>query len=159
MAEYNDILCKLQAQCVKRECCSADMYKKALKELEGDADAAERLVSSLVSDKFVDDARYASAFAREKSSLAGWGPAKISYALRMKGVSRQSIDAALADVDPEKAGVKLLKVLQAKKKTLVGDPFIKFKLIKFALSRGYEYDKVASAVDEVLSEPADAVLE
>ena len=32
------------------------------------------------------------------------------------------------------------------------DPYIKFKLIKYALSRGYAYDDVASVVDKVLAE-------
>ena len=47
------------------------MKTKALKAMDGDGDAAEQIVASLVSDRFVDDLRYASAFAREKASISG----------------------------------------------------------------------------------------
>ena len=146
------VLGSLQNLCSKRECCSPDIYKKALKALDGDADAAREMVDALIADRFIDDARYASAFAREKSALTGWGPAKIRHALRMKGIDGASISAALGEVDEEAADQKMLKVIQAKAKLLEGDEFIKFKLIKFALSRGYDYDKVEKAVTSVLKE-------
>ena len=60
------VLIRLQRQCSRMEYCSRDIYRKALKALDGNAEAAERVVSSLVGDRFVDDLRYASAFAREK---------------------------------------------------------------------------------------------
>ena len=41
-------------------------------------------------------------------------------------------------------------VLEAKCRTLIGDPQIKFKLLKFGLTRGYEYDQLAPVVGELL---------
>ena len=116
-----------------------------------DRQAAQEMLDSLVADRFVDDARYAAAFARERSSLTGWGPDKIRYSLLMKGISKADIAAALEEVDPEAAGARMEKLITAKCKSLQGDPFIKFKLIKYALSRGYRYDDVAPAVDRILS--------
>ena len=66
-------LARLQKLCSKAEYCRADVYRKALKDLEGDAEAAAKVVEQLVADKYVDEARYASAFAREKATLQGWG--------------------------------------------------------------------------------------
>ena len=37
---------------------------------------------------------------------------------------------------------KLEKLMAAKRKSLEGDPQIKLKLIKYALTRGYEYDEI-----------------
>lgn len=139
-------LSRLQKLCSKAEYCRADVYRKALKDLEGDAEAAEKVVASLVADKYVDDVRYASAFAREKAVLQGWGPVKICFQLRGKGVSDSAIAAALEEIEPEKAGAKLEKVLAAKARTLEGDPQFRLKLLKFALSRGYEYDAVEAAL-------------
>ena len=150
--EKDQVLTYLQDLCVKRECCRSEMLKKAEKALEGDRAAAQQMLESLVADRFVDDARYAAAFAREKSALTGWGPEKIRYALIMKGISKQDIAAALEGIDPEAAGAKLEKLVSAKCRTLQGDPFIKFKLIKYALSRGYRYDDVAPVVDRILSQ-------
>lgn len=145
------VLDSLQAQCAKREYCTADIRRKALEKLEGNRDAAAEVVECLVADSFVDDARYASAFAREKASLQGWGPIKIRYMLRSKGIGDGVISAALAEVEPEKAAIRMDKLLENKWKTLREDPQGKFKLIKFALTRGYDYPEVEAAVKRLLS--------
>ena len=62
--KFSKVLSRLQAQCSRREFCTSDIRAKALKSMEGDAEAADRIVTSLKEDKFVDDLRYASAFAR-----------------------------------------------------------------------------------------------
>ena len=144
-------LSRLQKLCSKAEYCRADVYRKALKDLEGDAEAAGKVVEQLVADKYVDDARYASAFAREKASLQGWGPVKIRFQLRAKGVSEADIASALQDVEPEKAEAKLQKILEAKARTLQGDPQFRLKLLKFGLGRGYNYDEVESAVSKIIA--------
>lgn len=150
--EKDKVLPYLQNICAKREYCSSEILKKAETALEGDREAAQEMLASLKADRFVDDARYAAAFARERSSLTGWGPDKIRYTLLMKGISKSDIAEALEQVDPETAGAKMEKLIRAKCKTLQGDPAIKFKLIKYALSRGYRYDDVAPAVNRILSE-------
>mgnify|MGYP003303067358 CR=1 FL=1 len=149
--EKEKVLPYLQNLCARREYCRADIRKKALAAFEGDAAEAEKAVASLVSDRFIDDSRYAAAFAREKSSLTGWGEAKIRYALMMKGVSKEDIAAGLEEIDANAASSRLEKVVATKFKSLQGDPYIKFKLIKFALSRGYGYDEVSAVVGKVLS--------
>ena len=69
--EYSRSLSRLQRLCSKAEYCRADIYRKALKDLDGDAAEASRLVEELIRDRYVDDARYASAFAREKARKKG----------------------------------------------------------------------------------------
>ena len=150
MEEYSKVLDRLQAQCSKREYCTSDVLRKALSAFDGDRQQAAKLVESLVADRFVDDLRYASAFAREKSRLSGWGPAKITYTLVGKGIPRPVVRQALGEIDQDEADRKMRSVLETKIKTLVGDPQIKFKLLKFGLTRGYEYDKVAPVVEDLL---------
>ena len=150
MEEYAKVLDRLQAQCSRREYCSSDIFRKALAAFEGDREQAGRLLESLVEDGFVDDSRYASAFAREKSRLNGWGPAKITSMLLGKGIPRQTAVAALGEIDTEAADRRMRSVLETKYKVLAGDPQEKFKLLKFGLTRGYEYDKLAPVVDEIL---------
>ena len=144
-------LSRLQKLCSKTEYCRADVYRKALKDLEGDEEAAGKVVEALLAEKYVDNARYASAFAREKATLQGWGPVKIRFQLRGKGISEADIAAALAEVEPEKAGAKLDKVLAVKARTLEGDPQFKLKLLKFGLTRGYNYDEVEKAVSKIIA--------
>ena len=143
-------LSRLQKLCSKAEYCRADMYRKALKDLEGDEEAAQKVVETLVAEKYVDDARFASAFAREKASLQGWGPVKIRFQLRGKGISDEIISEALQEVDPEKAASKLDKLAADKYRLLKDDPQCKLKLLKALLSRGYNYDEVEAAVSRVM---------
>ena len=148
--EASKSLSRLQKLCSKAEYCASDIYRKALKDMEGDTEAAAKIVASLVEDRYVDDARYAAAFAREKATLQGWGPVKIRFQLRGKGIAEEAIQAALEEVEPEKAEEKLLRLLQSKARTLEGDPQAKLKLLKFALSRGYNYDSVEKAMDSLM---------
>lgn len=144
----------LSAQCAKREYCVADVRRKALQRLEFDASAAEAVVAALVADGFVDDRRYAAAYAREKSALSGWGPVKIRSALLARGVARDAVLEALDSVDPERAAAKLEKVLETKWRTLRDDPQGRLKLIRFALSRGYDYEPIRSMIERI-TRPTD----
>jgi regulatory protein len=124
--------------------------KKAKDALDGDAQAAKEVADVLVEDKYVDDLRYASAFARDKSTIQGWGEVKIRYMLSAKGVSRDVIDKALQEIDPDKADSRLEKLLQNKLKSLKDDPQCRLKLLRFALGRGYSYDEVNSLINTLL---------
>lgn len=147
----NEVLDKLEALCAKREYCVSDIRRKAIERLDGDRQAAEELVQSLIGNKFVDDARYASAFAREKSGLQGWGPIKIRFQLRAKGISDSIITEALSEIDGTKARIRLEKLLENKWRSLSDDPQGRLKLIKFALSRGYEYEDTEPLIKRITS--------
>ncbi len=147
--EEKKVLERLQRQCSKAEYCSSDVRRKALKAMEGDSEAASRIVEALVRERFVDDGRYAAAFSREKSSLQGWGAVKIRFMLRSKGIPDEIISAALEEIDSGKAERKLDKLVSDKARLLEGDPQKRLKLLKFALGRGYSYDEVEKAIDRL----------
>lgn len=145
------VLDRLQRLCSRAEYCSADVSRKALKSLEGDTAAAARVVSALVKERYVDDARYASAFAREKASIQGWGPVKIRFALRSKGIQGAVADEAIAEAcDVSAALSRMERLLAAKARSLQGDPAAKPKLLRYALSRGYTYDQAVPVVEKLL---------
>lgn len=149
-------LSRLQKLCSKAEYCEADIYRKALKDLEGDADAARKVLEALISEKYVDNARYASAFAREKAAIQGWGPVKIRFQLKAKGVEEGTIRAVLEEIDGGKQADKLNKLLQAKARSLAGDPQFRLKLLRFGLTRGYDYDAVEAEVSKIIATFAGA---
>ena len=151
---FKKLLSSLQNQCARREYCSNDMLKKATMKLEGDRQAAEEIVAALVKDSYIDDFRYASAFAREKSGITGWGPLKIKMALTAKGIPNGTILSALEEIDSDKADSKLVKLMETKWRSLSDDPQGKLKLLRFALSRGYQYDQIKDAVEEITSQSA-----
>lgn len=59
----------------------------------------EQVLERLRRDRFIDDARYAEAFVREKINLSGWGARKIADALHRKRIARETIERALAALD------------------------------------------------------------
>lgn len=142
---------RLRGLCSRREYCRSDVMKKAVAALDGDQSEAARIVDILVEERYVDDLRYASAFARDKSSISGWGRVKISHMLSAKGISRDIIKEALEEIDEEKASSRLDKLLQSKARSLKDDPQAKLKLLRFALGRGYGYDEVKNIVDELIT--------
>jgi regulatory protein len=102
----------------------------------------------LCEEKYLDEKRYAAFFARDKSSLAGWGITKIRYALAAKGVEQEAIDYGLEQIDGEKAQKKMEGVLAAKLRTLKGEGQEVFvKLVKFGSSRGYSYNQIKAFYD------------
>lgn len=141
---------RLRNLCSRREYCSSDILKKALTALEGDREAAEQILKKLLSEKYVDDLRYAAAYAREKAMISGWGETKIRYMLSAKRISRDIITQALAEIDEDKADSRLQKLLENKARSLKDDPQIRLKLLRFALGRGYQYDDVAPVIDSLL---------
>lgn len=140
---------RLRSLCSRREYCVSDVMTKATKALEGDRSAAEKVVAILVAEKYVDDMRYASAFARDKAGIQGWGAAKIRYMLGAKGISRHIIDSALSEIDVQKADGRLRRLIENKYKSLKDDPQWRLKLLRFGLGRGYSYDEVNSILGAI----------
>jgi regulatory protein len=147
---YVKTLSRLQYLCSRREYCSSDIFRKAVTILEGDRESAEKITASLISGKYIDDFRYAEAFARDKSSLSGWGEAKIRYALLSKAISKEAIDAAVGSLDPDKCYSKMENVIRAKYKSIRNDKNCKLKLLRFAVGRGYAYDKVYPLIEDIV---------
>ena len=143
------MLSSLQRQCARREYCSSDILKKAASRLDGDLAAAGEILDRLKEESYVDDGRYAAAFAREKASISGWGPVKIRYALAARKIEGSVIEQALSQIDSDSADARLLRLLENKRKSLRDDPQAKLKLLKFALGRGYDYDSVRSVVERI----------
>lgn len=143
------VLDNLRRLCSRREYCSADIAAKLKKAELSEADAYE-VMQTLKEEKFLSDLRYATAFARDKASLSGWGEVKIRYALSAKGISRADIEAALSEIDSGSAEEKMRKVLEVKYRMLREDPQCYLKLLRFALGRGYAYDEVVHVVESLV---------
>ena len=141
---------RMRALCSRREYCRKDILKKVMTALDGDAAKAEEVVGKLVEERYVDDRRYAAAFARDKASIAGWGAAKIRYMLAAKGVDREIIASALEEVDVSRADARLEKLMENKARSLKDDPQRRIKILRFGVGRGYGYEEVSSVIDRIL---------
>ena len=111
----------------------------------------QEVVDKLVAQRFIDNRRYAEAYTREKSSLAGWGARKIAMQLRQKGVEREIISQTLAILDTDAQGDKLLEKLQRKVRTTkaASEYELRGKLLRYALGLGYDYEQAMRALDKI----------
>jgi regulatory protein len=146
------VLDRMRNLCSRREYCRADIMKKAMSALDGDREKAEKVIEFLVAEKYIDELRYASAFARDKSSISGWGETKIRYMLSSKGVPREVIDKALEEIDESKAMTRLEKLMENKYRSLKDDPQCRLKMLRFGLGRGYAYEEVAEVIDFLMKQ-------
>ena len=141
---------RMRTLCSRREYCSADILKKAMAALDGDRARAEAVVAKLIDERYIDDLRYSSAFARDKSSIAGWGETKIRYMLSAKGISKDTIAEALESIDEDKASGRLEKLMESKARSLKGDPQFKLQMLRFGMGRGYSYEAVTEVTDKIM---------
>lgn len=107
----------------------------------------ERVLQRLCQAGFIDDRRFAAAYVREKASLAGWGIHKVRAGLRAKGIAPAVAEEALAqEYRAEGMADRLQELLDRKLRGLSGTVYeMKGKLVRFGLSRGYDYDAVVEA--------------
>ncbi len=115
---------------------------------------AEGVLAKLVRDRFIDDARYAGAFVREKLRLSGWGGYKIRTALQRKRIDRALIDAALAEADRSGMDERLRRQLERKARTAkyTTQYELKTKLIRYGLSLGYDYETVLDSAAALVTD-------
>lgn len=114
---------------------------------------AERqgVLDKLIEMRFVDDMRYAEAYTREKSQIAGWGARKIAQHLYQKGISKDIVAKVLMLIEEDGARETLERRLLRKLPTIkaANDFDLRGKLLRYALGLGYDYDLVVEVIDSI----------
>lgn len=142
------VLNKLTTLCARGEHCQQEMLDKMRKwEIEEDVQA--RVMEYLLKEKFIDEERYTRMFVEEKIKFNKWGRKKLEQALYMKRIPRSIYAPILDDVDEDNYEEILRPLLEAKRKSVTGksEYEIRGKLIRFALSRGFDMDTILSVLD------------
>lgn len=107
------------------------------------------VLAKLIEMRFIDDARYAEAYTREKSEISGWGARKIAQNLYQKGVSKDIVSRTLAMIVGDDQRDMLEKKLRRKLSSTKAssDYELRGKLLRYALSQGYDYDMSIDVID------------
>lgn len=100
----------------------------------------EKIITRLIEEKFINEARYCHAFVNDKVRFNRWGRIKIRAALSEKRLPRELVNEAMDNIDEEEYTASLAEVIAAKRKELKGkdDHVAQQKIIRHAASRGYE---------------------
>lgn len=146
----DEVLYKLAARCSVSEQCMSDIEAKLAK-FDLPEEEKIRILRHLVEEKYVNDERYAEAYVRDKYRFNKWGRIKIAQGLRMKGIDRESIEAAMEAIDEQEYLNILRELLKSKRKSTYGknDYEVNGKLIRFATSRGFEFAAICKCLGAV----------
>jgi len=142
---------KSMAQCSHKELCREDIRKKLA--LWGVIDEdIEKITGILLKEKFIDETRYASAFVRDKFKYNKWGKVKIASHLKSKRIPSEIIGQALDSIDHDQYVRFLLGLLEVHKRSVKAknQMDLKAKLLRFALSKGFESSLVYDVINEIV---------
>jgi regulatory protein len=141
----------ITAYCSRQERCIAEVVSK-LKSYEIPDTIIEEIIFFLKQEKYIDELRYATAFASDKFRFNKWGRIKIGYALKTKHIPEEIITSAVNSIDSEQYTQQLSDELQKKKKSLkkLSDFELNGKLYQFAAGRGFESDVIRLALSQLV---------
>lgn len=151
--EFEKALLKLAAFCAYRERCSSEVQAK-MAEWELSESLQKRLMAYLQAENYLNDERFAAAYARSKFRQKQWGRVKIRLMLRQKKLSDAIIRHALNSIDGDEYWATLLELAEKKAAELTNKPkktTLKHSLFRFLAGKGFEADFAAEAVRQVLT--------
>jgi regulatory protein len=138
--------------CAYQERTQQEVREK-LRDLGIYGDQAEEIISQLILDNFINEERFAQAFAGGKFRIKKWGRVKIEYALKQKGLSPYCIKKGMAEIEEDDYEKTLLELI-AKKFPLIQENNIalrKQKLAQYLIGKGYESDLIWTKIKQLLN--------
>jgi regulatory protein len=138
--EFKTILARF---CAYRERCSREVKEKLVRMGATQAQATA-LIKWLQDENYLDDARFAQAFARGKFRVNYWGKYRIINELQQRDISSDHIKKALEEIPVEEYQSILEKLLLKKwNETKETDIYLKQqKTIAYLAGKGYETDLI-----------------
>ena len=149
---YNLVLSHLRNWCAYQERCQSDVREK-LKNFQDKISFEEtsQIISSLISDNYLNEERFAATYASGKFRIKKWGRAKIKMMLRQKKISDFSINKALKAIDDSEYLNTLRELIEKKMTELKSEKNkIKkhYKVLRFSQSKGFETDLILDVLKE-----------
>ena len=138
-----DALQKAASFCAYQERTQQEVRDR-LKEWGIWGDDAEEVIAELITQNYLNEERFAKSFAGGKFRVKGWGKRKIQQHLKQRGISGYNLDQAMKEIGSDDYRQTLTDLLDKKRRTLRDDNplVVKQKLVRYAMSRGYESDLI-----------------
>ncbi len=111
----------------------------------------DEIIASLIEDNYLNEERFAIAFAGGKFRMKEWGRVKIKYELKQKQVSDYSIRKALKEIKEEDYLKVLHKLAEEKYASLKSEQYLvrKKKTIDYLMQKGFEPALITSVLNEL----------
>lgn len=129
-----EIRTKIERYCAYQERCQEEVRRK-LSLLGVRGVAAEWMIAELIAGRFINEERFARAFARGKFRINHWGRRKIEAALKAKKLSPACIRLGLGEISESDYRNKLKKLVEKPAVKHAEDARRRFRQL---IAKGYE---------------------
>lgn len=146
-----EALAKIQRYCAYQERSHKEVKSK-LYDYGLYATQVEEIISQLITDGFLNEERFAKAYAGGKFRIKKWGKLKIKNELEFLGLTKNCIQHGLKEIESSDY-TKTLKALIKKKSIEISEEnrFKKRdKVARFVIGKGYEPEMVWEYVKDLL---------
>lgn len=111
----------------------------------------DTLISRLIEEDYLNEARFAAQFAGGHFRIKKWGRVKIIYALKQKRVSPVNIKYALKEIDEVNYKAILMRLAETKWKLLKNEQYLnrQAKTSQYLINKGYEPALVQEAIQQI----------
>ena len=140
---------KLKHYCTYQERCHSEVKEK-LYNLGVWKKDHDEIISALIEENYLNEERFAIAFAGGKWRVKQWGRVKIKYELKQKQVSEYCIKKALQQISEEEYLAVLKKMADEKYTSLKAEQYLvrKKKTMDFLIRKGFEMDLVRKVIEK-----------
>jgi len=142
-----DIQLKMEQYCAYQDRCKYEVEQK-LKGFDLQYDEVTQIIQNLLDHKFINETRYALSYTRGSYRYKKWGWNKIKMNLVAKKIDGNNLNLAYLEINQEEYIEMITAELSKKWLAVKGkSEFDKTnKLIRFGISRGYEYDYIMDII-------------
>lgn len=142
---------RMERYCAYQERCHKEVHQK-LYEMRMIPLAVDQIIHHLLQHNFLNETRFAQAFARGKFRVKKWGRNRIVNELKRREISKYNIQLALKEI-PDSEYYETFEVLAEKRiRQLVSETNLqkkRKKLADYLFYRGWESDLVYGKVNEI----------
>lgn len=144
---------RLERYCAYQERCHKDVQKK-LRELRMIPEAIDLIIHHLLQHNFLNETRFAQAFARGKFRTKKWGKQRITRELKFREISKYNIILALKEISESDYQQTFHELAEKRLRQLENETNLqkkKKKMADYLFYRGWESSMVWEKVNEAVN--------
>ncbi len=146
---YHEAVAKAEHYCAYQERCHSEVREK-LFSIQAHPAEMDEIILHLIRNNFLNEERFAMAFARGKFRALQWGRIKIRLELKRRKISDTLIRQALASIEDEEYEATLKNLLEKKLRSIKGIGWQRArKAAAYASGKGFEPEMALSMANRL----------
>ncbi len=145
-----ELIQKLESYCAYQERCHREVETK-LRSMTNDEDEIGEVIVHLLQNNYLNEERFARAFARGKNRIKHWGKSRITMELKQRKISDTIIKLALTEIDQDEYDSAFEALAERHWESIRETNIYKKrkKFCDFLLRKGYDSGKVYEVMKEI----------